>query len=130
MLHQPKQFSGFSAQIAEATPSDFADESLECAHDIAYDGIETDCALSYNSSFGKICTGEQFRVLFTLMNVSGQHALENLRMRVVVQRVSADADQPGKDKAAVKEEVLMNEVIKILPAKDQMGFIFIFKVDF
>lgn len=104
---------------------------MECAHDIAYDGIETDAALSYNSSFGKICTGEQFRVLFTLMNVSAQHALENLRMRVVVQRVNADADAVKDGKPpAVKDEVLMNDTIKLLPAKGQLGFVFMFKVDF
>ena len=28
------------------------------ANDINYDGVETDAALTYNSSFGKICTGE------------------------------------------------------------------------
>jgi hypothetical protein len=33
-------------------------EELEAANDVAYDGVETESALNYNSSFGKICTGE------------------------------------------------------------------------
>jgi hypothetical protein len=43
-------------------------DELESMNDIAYDGVESEAALNYNASFGKICTGEQFRVLFTLMN--------------------------------------------------------------
>ncbi len=102
---------------------------MECANDIAYDGVESESALCYNASFGKICTGEQFRVLFTLMNQSGQHAVENLKMRVAVQRVNPDPEQAAKEKQP-KEEVLMSETIKVLPARGQLGFIFIFKVDF
>ena len=57
---------------------------METANDIGYDGVEGDAALNYNSSFGKICTGEQFRVLFTLMNTSQQYAIEQLKMKVMV----------------------------------------------
>ena len=39
-------------------------------HDISYDGIPADCALNYISTFGKISTGEQFKVLFTIQNDS------------------------------------------------------------
>ena len=35
-------------------------------HDISYGGIPADCALNYISTFGKISTGENFRVLFTI----------------------------------------------------------------
>ena len=31
---------------------------LETANDISYDGIDSESALNYNSSFGKIFTGE------------------------------------------------------------------------
>ena len=63
------------------------------------------------------------------MNTSGLHSVENLKMRVVVQRISSDPEQAAKEKP--KEELLMNDaIIKTLPAKQQMGFIFIFKVDF
>lgn len=27
-------------------------------NDISYDGVEADAMINYNSSFGKICTGE------------------------------------------------------------------------
>ena len=55
--------------------------------------------------------------------------MENLRVRVVVQRVSPDPEQAAKEKAP-KEDVLMQETIKVLPARGQLGFIFTFKVDF
>ena len=42
--------------------------------------------------------------------------------------MSADAEVASKEKP--KEDVLMQDTIKLLPAKAQMGFIFIFKVDF
>ena len=35
-------------------------------HDVGYDGVPADCALNYVSTFGKISTGENFRVLFTI----------------------------------------------------------------
>ena len=50
-------------------------------------------------------------------------------MRVVVQRVSADPEQAAKEKTP-KEDELLKETIKVLPARGQLGFIFIFKVDF
>jgi hypothetical protein len=54
------------------------------ANDISYDGIDSDSALNYNPSFGKICTGEQFRVLFTMMNTSSQYSIDQIKMKVVV----------------------------------------------
>jgi hypothetical protein len=33
-------------------------EELEYMNDISYDGIDSEAALNYNASFGKICTGE------------------------------------------------------------------------
>ena len=35
-------------------------------HDVGYDGVPSDCAMNYVSTFGKISTGENFRVLFTI----------------------------------------------------------------
>lgn len=46
-----------------------------------------------------------------------------------MQRVSPDPEQAAKEKAP-KEDVLMQETIKVLPARGQLGFIFTFKVDF
>ena len=31
---------------------------MENLNDVAYDGVETEAAVNYNPSFGKICTGE------------------------------------------------------------------------
>lgn len=53
-------------------------------HDVGYDGVPADCALNYISTFGKISTGEQFRVLFTIQNDSSQYALQNVNMKVRV----------------------------------------------
>ena len=49
-------------------------------------------------------------------------------MKVIVQRVSSDPEQAAREKP--KEDILMQDTIKVVPAKGQMGFIFIFKVDF
>lgn len=49
-------------------------------------------------------------------------------MKVIVQRVSADPEVAAKEKP--KEDLLLQDTIKVLPARSQMGFIFIFKVDF
>jgi len=56
--------------------------------DVAFDSVPGDCALNYVSTFGKIFTGETFKVLFTIMNTSANYALQNVRMRVSVQRES------------------------------------------
>ena len=80
------------------------------SNDISYGGVESDAAINYNSSFGKIYTGEQFRVLFTLMNTSSNYSLENIKMKVSVQRQSLQ-NQKGK------EEILMNDTLKSLGAK-------------
>lgn len=56
------------------------------SNDVSYDGVEADAALNYNPTFGKICTGENFRVLFTLMNTNAQFSIDNIKMKVVVQR--------------------------------------------
>jgi hypothetical protein len=85
-------------------------------NDIAYEGVESEAAINYNASFGKICTGEHFRVLFTLMNQNVNHPVENMHMRVVVQRVSADPEVAAKEKAP-KEDELLKETIKVLPAR-------------
>jgi hypothetical protein len=54
------------------------------SNDICYDGVESDAAINYNPSFGKICTGEQFRVLFTIMNTSSNYSLDNIKMKVII----------------------------------------------
>ena len=50
--------------------------------------MPADCALNYVSTFGKISTGENFRVLFTIQNESASYSLVNVRMAVRVQRIS------------------------------------------
>ena len=62
------------------------------------------------------------------MNTSNHHPIDTLKLKVIVQRVSSDPEQAQREKP--KEDVLMQDTIKMLPAKGQMGFIFIFKVDF
>ena len=57
-------------------------------NDVAYDGVSADCALNYVSTFGKISTGENFRVLFTIQNKSAQYSIQKLNMKVVVQKRS------------------------------------------
>ncbi len=54
----------------ENSPENGQQSEFLNSNDISYDGIEADAAISYNPSFGKIYTGEQFKVLFTLMNTS------------------------------------------------------------
>ena len=44
--------------------------------------------MNYVSTFGKISTGENFRVLFTIQNESASYSLTNIRMSVRVQRIS------------------------------------------
>ncbi|CDW87010.1 UNKNOWN [Stylonychia lemnae] len=110
-----------------------ANQEMMNSNDITCDGIDIDSAINYNPSFGKICTGEQFRVLFTLMNTNTQYSIENIKMKVVVQRQSLNQQAPQGTQSMTqkpKEEVLMHEVIKSIPAKSQIGFIFMFKVDF
>ena len=34
--------------------------------DVSYDGVSAAGAINFNPSFGKICTGEHFKVLFTI----------------------------------------------------------------
>ena len=50
--------------------------------------MPADCAMNYVSTFGKISTGENFRVLFTIQNESASYSLTNIRMSVRVQRIS------------------------------------------
>ena len=50
--------------------------------------MPADCALNYVSTFGKISTGENFRVLFTIQNESASYSLTDVRMKVRVQRIS------------------------------------------
>ena len=38
--------------------------------DVSYDGVPNSAALNFNPSFGKICLGEYFKVLFTIQNTS------------------------------------------------------------
>lgn len=81
-LYDSKHFQAiplFGSQLDEVLAlEDTIDKSSLKSHsmelynsnDVSYDGVEADAALNYNPTFGKICTGENFRVLFTLMNTN------------------------------------------------------------
>eukprot|EP00347_Sterkiella_histriomuscorum_P011398 403372611 len=133
-FHDQKQFIAIPliGQQLDETLQEANNEMMN-SNDVSYDGIDADSAINYNPSFGKICTGENFRVLFTLMNTNAQFSIDNIKMKVVVQRQSLNqpnAQGAQQTQTKPKEDVLMHEVIKTIPAKSQMGFIFIFKVDF
>ena len=52
------------------------------SNEISFGGIPADDCAHYVSSFGKIYFGEKLRVLFTLMNVSDKHQLQNVRLLI------------------------------------------------
>jgi hypothetical protein len=88
-------------------------------NDIAYDGVPADCALNYISTFGKICVGERFRVLFTIMNTSEKCTLQSIKM--VVKLVCKTAKET--------ERVLADEYLQGMMARVQKGFPLEFKVE-
>jgi hypothetical protein len=47
-------------------------------NDIAFSGVSSDQCLSYLSYFGRICTGEHFKVLLTVMNSSANYSLQKV----------------------------------------------------
>ena len=55
--------------------------------DVSYDGVPASAAINFNSSFGKISTGEQFKVLFTIQNSSASYNLEELEIKSTVVRI-------------------------------------------
>ena len=96
--------------------------------DVSYDGVSSSAALNFNPSFGKICMGEYFKVLFTIQNTSASYKLEELKLKSSVIRVlknpAAAVNQPPP-----KEQVLTQIVICSLDPKEQIGFVFAFRVD-
>ena len=86
---------------------------MQSSNDISYDGVEADAVLSYNSTFGKICTGEQFRVLFTIQNQNTQFSLDNIKMKVIIQRTNVAQGTNAKP----KDDILMSETLKTLAPK-------------
>ena len=55
--------------------------------DVSYDGVPASAALNFNSSFGKISTGEHFKVLFTIQNQSAQYNIDELDIKSTVIRI-------------------------------------------
>jgi len=49
--------------------------------DVSYDGVPNTAALNFNPSFGKICLGEYFKVLFTIQNISPAFNIEELKLK-------------------------------------------------
>ena len=44
--------------------------------DVSYAGIPASAAVTFNPSFGKICLGEEIKVLYTIQNASPVHNLD------------------------------------------------------
>ena len=56
--------------------------------DVSYDGVSAAGAINFNPSFGKICTGEHFKVLFTIQNSNPLYSLEELKLKSTVARMT------------------------------------------
>lgn len=87
-------------------------------NDVAYDGISSDQGLSYQSSFGKIFKGEQFKTVLTIMNTSSIYTLEKLTVRVYVER-------PNTKQLQIRgsgEVILLEQRIDSLGARAQKSF--------
>lgn len=93
--------------------------------DVSYDGVPASAAINFNSSFGKISTGEQFKVLFTIQNSSASYNLEELEIKSTVVRIQK---QEGSGPAP-KETLLIQKTIPQLGPKEQIGFVFAFRVE-
>lgn len=83
--------------------------------DISYDGVPSSAALNFNSSFGKISTGEHFKVLFTIQNSSASYNLDELEIRSTVVRIQKNAPPNAQ---APKESVLTEKTIAHLGPKE------------
>jgi hypothetical protein len=94
--------------------------------DVSYDGIPSGAAINFNPSFGKISMGEYFKVLFTIQNTSANYNLEELKLKSTVVRVLKN---PNPNQPAPKEQILTELTIPQLGPKEQIGFIFAFRVD-
>lgn len=78
--------------------------------------MPADCALNYISTFGKISTGENFRVLFTIQNDSSQYQLQKVNMKVAVQKRSVVLKGMNFDRK--KYEALNREEQRKHPLKE------------
>lgn len=128
--HEFPQFN--DPNILEYQPNKAEDKSawgIQGAHtnDVAYGGVSSDQSLSYLSYFGRICTGEHFKVLLTIMNSSANYSLQRLRITVRVTRQNQNR-QHSIDKRQ-GDQTLLQETIAVLNPRDQMGFPISFKVD-
>lgn len=62
--------------------------------DTSFNGVAASNAINFNPSFGKICMGEHFKVLFTIQNNSASYSLEEIKLKVFyVRNVKAPANQ-------------------------------------
>ena len=73
--------------------------------------------MNYISTFGKISTGENFRVLFTIQNDSSRYPLEKISMKVRVQKRSVVLKGMRWDRK--KYEQLNREDQRKFPLKEQ-----------
>lgn len=88
-------------------------------NDISYDGLPSDCSLNYISAFGKIYVQERFRVLFTLMNTSEKHQLQQVKLLI---KLTCDT-------AKKKDRTLLQEEIVCMTAREVKNFPLEFKVE-
>ena len=55
--------------------------------DISYEGVPTHAALNFNTSFGKISMGENFKVLFTIQNKNLSFGVDDLKIKTTLEKV-------------------------------------------
>ena len=60
--------------------------------DISYDGVPSSAAMNFNPAFGKICQGENFKVLYTIQNSSPKHTVDQLDIKCTVIQPTFDKD--------------------------------------
>ena len=94
--------------------------------DVSYHGVPASAALNFNPVFGKISQGEHFKVLFTIQNSNAVYNIDQLEIKCVV--TFGGQDQNGQP-TQPRELKLLTKVIPQLGPKEQLGFVFAFRVD-
>ena len=88
-LYDGRAFQDFDLQPGEVKVVHDEDllRDLMNRCDVSYDSVPASAALNFNSSFGKISTGEHFKVLFTIQNSSASYNLDELDIKSTVIRI-------------------------------------------
>jgi hypothetical protein len=80
--------------------------------------VANTAAINFNPSFGKICLGEYFKVLFTIQNNSANYDLEGLHLKSSITRISKKDPEAGVPPVTHKEQILQQTNIPILGPKE------------